>query len=89
MEDKKSMLILEDRHDLRITGVYEVLIFGETAAEFSTELGALQITGTGLHMEKLDLDQKEAHLKGQIISLYYPEDAPRERKKGMLSRLFS
>lgn len=88
MEEAKSGLIMEDRKDLRITGVFEVLIFGEEAAEFSTELGALQITGTNLHMEKLDLEKKEAHLTGKIISIYYPEEAPKE-KKGMLSRLFS
>ena len=79
---------MENRRNLRITGVSEVLIFGEAAAEFSTELGNLQITGTNLHMEKLDLEKKEAHLTGQIISLYYPEEAPKE-KKGRLSRLFS
>lgn len=88
MEETKNILIMENRRDLRITGVFEVLIFGESAAEFSTELGTLQITGTGLHMEKLDLEKKEVHLTGQIISLYYPEDAPKE-KRSRLSRLFS
>ncbi len=88
MEEKKNAIWTEERKSLHLTGVSEVLVFQETAAEFTTNLGKLQITGENLHMEKLDLESGQVHLTGKIISLYYPEDSF-EPKKRFLSRIFS
>ena len=87
MEENKGALSLEDRKLLRLTGITEVLTFRETEAEFSSCVGTLQITGEGMHMEKLDLETGDVVLTGLISSLYYPEDAQAERK-GLISRLF-
>ena len=86
MEEKKCSLSLENRKKLYLTGVTEIYSFRETEAEFATENGSLQITGEGMHMEKLDLDKGEVSLTGFIISLYYPDEITRE-KRGFFSRL--
>lgn len=75
MEEKKHSVHLDNRSRLTLTGVMEIKSFQETAAEFETSAGLLQITGTGMHMERLDLDSGEVELKGDFISLYYPDEA--------------
>ncbi len=88
MEEKKNLVVLEERRSLRLTGILEVVCFLEDRAELVTALGNLQITGAGLHMEKLDLEKGEVVITGLISSLYYPESAVTE-KKTIFSRLFS
>ena len=74
MEEKACSVLLEKRNHLSLTGVLEIKSFQESSAEFETCAGDLQITGEGIHMERLDLEQGEVELKGNFISLYYPED---------------
>jgi len=74
MEEKTCSVLLEERNRLTLTGVLEIKSFQESSAEFETCGGTLQITGEGIHMERLDLDRGEVELKGSFISLYYPEE---------------
>lgn len=85
MEEKKTTLSLTDRKVLHLSGVTEIFSFRETEAEFSTQSGTLQVTGQGMHMEKLDLEKGEVSLTGFIISLYYPDEETKETR-GLLSR---
>lgn len=87
MEEKKHSVQLDNRARLTLTGVTEIKSFQEATAEFETSAGLLQITGEGMHMERLDLDSGEVELKGNFISLYYPEEA-REASHGFWGRLF-
>ena len=73
MEEKTCSVLLENRSRLALNGVLEIKSFQESTAEFDTRQGLLQITGEGIHMERLDLDTGEVELKGNFISLYYPE----------------
>ncbi len=74
MEEKTCSVLLENRNRLSLTGILEIKSFQENSAEFDTRAGTLQITGEEIHMERLDLDQGEVELKGNFISLYYPDD---------------
>ena len=85
MEDAKCTVRLADQKELYLTGVKEILTFQETEAAVETLGGLLQITGEGLHMEKLDPEAGLAILTGRVISLYYPErEGPAQ--KGLFSR---
>ncbi|MBR3836590.1 MAG: sporulation protein YabP [Clostridia bacterium] len=88
MNESKHFLSLTDRTRLDLEGVRSVISFREEATELETALGTLQITGEGLHMEKLDLDDGKVILTGRIDSLYYPGE-PDENRKGIFRRLFS
>ena len=80
MEEKTCSVLLENRSHVLLTGILEIKSFQEASAEFDTCKGILQITGEQMHMERLDLDQGEVELKGNVISLYYPEEnAPRPK----------
>ena len=84
----ENRMELFDRKKLLITGVTDVLSFSDDQAEIETSLGTLQIGGSTLHMDLLDLDKKEARLSGQIDSLWYT-DHTGDQKAGFFSRLFS
>ncbi len=86
MEEKKSCISLDNRKVLNLSGVTEIFSFKETEAEFATLSGTLQVTGEGMHMEKLDLEKGEVSLTGLIASLYYPDEGTSERR-GFFSRL--
>ena len=88
MEEKKNQIVLEDRRNLHLTGIQEIVCFLEDRVELVTALGNIQITGSDLHMDKLDLEKGEAMITGLISSLYYPESGGSEKKK-LLSKLFS
>ncbi len=88
MEEKKHSLILSERKKLSLTGISEVESFHDNGVELQTDLGFLQITGTDLHVEKLDLERGEVVISGEVVSLYYPEEQ-RDRPKGIIRRLFS
>lgn len=88
MEEKQGAVRLDGRKKLSLTGVLEVVCFLEDHAEFATSEGALQITGEGLHMEKLDLEKGDVFVTGRVDSLFYPgQDEP--IRKGLFQKLFS
>ena len=83
-EEKRSVgahnLILEERGNLTITGVPDVDSFDE---EMVVEL---TVRGSGLHINKIDVEAGELSLEGQIDSLSYA-DQPAARG-GFFARMF-
>ena len=73
---------------MHLTGVLSVTSFHEDSAEFETLSGFCQITGKDLHMEKLDLEEGEVLLEGEVVSIYYPPNA-QDKGKSLFQRLFS
>lgn len=89
-EEKRSVgahnLILEERGNLTITGVEDVDSFDEEMVVVYTELGELTVRGSGLHINKIDVEAGELILEGQIDSLSYA-DQPAARG-GFFARMF-
>ena len=56
MEETRQTVELLDRKKLNIGSVTEIVSFRDNAAEVDTALGRLQITGSGLHVDKVDLE---------------------------------
>ena len=87
MEEKKNKMILEDRKSLYLSDITDVGSFQEDQAEFTGGLGVIQITGTGLHLERFDLEKGEVLLTGRIDSIWFPD--PEAKPKGSLfGRIF-
>lgn len=78
------ILTLDNRHELRATGVSNVDSFDEQTVVAYTSLGQLIIRGENLHIEKLSVETGELTLTGNVSSLAYAG----EEKHGGLSRLF-
>ena len=66
-------LTLNERKNLTMTGVTEVVSFDDTAVVLRTALGTLEIQGQQLQLKTLSIDGGQVAVDGHISSLYYEE----------------
>ena len=91
MEDKRMAraahtVNMEDRQRLSITGVSEIDMFDEYTVSLFTQMGGINVRGTGLHIISMSVDSGEILIEGNIDGLEYTESG--ESKSGFFSRLF-
>ncbi len=77
---------IDERARMSVTGVSDVESFNEQEVCLSTLAGLLHVDGSGLHITKLNLDEGQVLLEGDILALEY-EPLPTERR-GLFSRVF-
>ena len=77
-------LTLNERKNLTMPGVTEVLSFDETAVMMKTALGLLTVQGQDLKLKTLSLEGGQVAVDGHIAALVYEE--PREG--GLWQRLW-
>lgn len=77
-------LTLNERKNLTMTGVTEVVSFDDTAVVLHTSLGQLTVQGTGLQLKTLSLDGGQVAVDGNVVSLFYEEP----KQGGWKRRLF-
>jgi len=90
-EDKKIIrtrhsIIMENRRQLTITGVADIDSFDENVVVVFTDEGELTIKGSGLHINRIDVDSGDLLMAGEIEAMIYSENQP--RKGGFLAKLF-
>ncbi|HEX3027807.1 MAG TPA: sporulation protein YabP [Clostridia bacterium] len=86
---KIQNLILENREKLSISGVIDVESFNDECVIVDTELGVLIVRGEDLHINKLNLDNSELNIEGEIISCEYSDkDGSKSKGGSFLSRMF-
>ena len=78
-------VVMNERKQLTMTGVTEVVSFEETAVVLRTCLGTLMVHGRELQLKTLSLEGGQVAVDGHIAALIYEE--PRQGG-GWLSRLF-
>ena len=87
-EEKKQKLphsvILENRKAFTATGVSNVDSFDEQTIVAYTDLGELVVKGSGLHINRLNIETGELTLTGEVDSLTYTQG---RQNGGMLPRL--
>ncbi|MBA1334619.1 MAG: hypothetical protein HPY66_2523 [Firmicutes bacterium] len=89
MEDKKHNLSIESRNHLSTSGVKDIYSFDENKVVLDTTLGTLTIIGEGLHINKLNIDDGNLVVQGNISSCEYSESKNiRERGKGFFKKVF-
>lgn len=69
-------LTLNERRQLSMTGVSEVVSFDDTAVVLRTELGTLVIQGNGLQLKTLSLEGGQVVVEGSVSALHYEENRP-------------
>lgn len=69
----KHSVIMEQRENISITGVIDVISFDEEAIVSETEMGVLILKGLNLHVNRLNLEKGELDVDGEIFSLTYEE----------------
>ncbi len=77
-------LTLNERKDLTMTGVTEVVSFDDTTVVLRTCLGTLVVQGQQLQLKNLSQDGGQVAVEGHIEALTYEE----MRQGGIMRRLF-
>ena len=78
-------LILNERNNLSVSGVSEVVSFDDTAVVMRTGMGVLTVHGQQLQLKNLSLDGGMVAVEGNVAALIYEE--PRQ-DRGFLGRFF-
>jgi len=95
VEEKKTSkpkvqnLLLENREKLSVSGVIDVESFNDENVIIDTELGLLVVHGENLHISRLNLDNSELIVEGDIISCEYDDRGSGKSKGlGFLGKMF-
>ena len=76
-------LTLNQREELSLSGVTEVVCFDENAVVLKTNLGTLNVVGENLVLKTLSVEGGQVSVSGIICSLLYEEP----RQEGFFRRL--
>jgi sporulation protein YabP len=91
MTDDKNLpkiphnVIMESRKKLSVSGVTDIDSFDEQNIIAITEMGELTIRGWNLHITRLNLEQGELIVDGEVSSLTYTDTRP--QAKGFFSKV--
>jgi sporulation protein YabP len=88
IEDKRSVLLLENRKKLTINGVIEVINFNENQILLNTDVGTMIIKGQQLKMNKLDVQNGDVVITGKVDAFVYTSDKSKVKQDSIISRLF-
>ena len=80
---KNHSLTMESLRRAVLTGVNEVRGFDENQVTLMTENGEIALTGEGLHVTKLMLDEGQLAVEGKIDGVIYTQ---RTRRRGLFRR---
>ncbi|MCR2032880.1 sporulation protein YabP [Anaerofustis stercorihominis] len=91
--DNKSVtdqrLELYNRGNLKINDCLDVHNFNDETVVLETSLGMLTINGEDLKIEKLNLEDGEIALNGNIYAINYDDDIDfMEKSSGFFSKIF-
>lgn len=87
-EDNKGNIILENRKKMTLTGVKEVISFDDEKILLNTKLGTLTIKGSSLKMNKLDVQNGDVIINGEIYYVVYSVKEVKKQKESILGKLF-
>ena len=88
LEEPRGNVILENRKKLTLTGVEEVISFDDEKILLNTKLGFLTIKGSELKMNKLDVQNGDVIIVGNISSIVYSNKEIKKEKESIISKLF-
>lgn len=86
--EARANITLENRKRLFLTGVEEVMNFDDKVIALNTKLGFLTIKGYDLKMNKLDLQNGDVIIVGNVSSMVYSSKEVKKQSENLISKLF-
>ena len=86
-ENKPHTIKCDNRENVCVSGVSEVLSFDELSVVCQTPMGVLAIKGSGLKVSNLNTETGLLDVSGSVDSLTYTSGGGRS-KQSVLSRIF-
>ncbi|MDR1664890.1 MAG: sporulation protein YabP [Clostridiales bacterium] len=84
----RHSLLIDRRQSVVVSGMLDVISFDEETVIGETEMGVIIIRGGNLHVNKINLDNGELAVDGQITGINYEDNAGGGKGKSLLGRLF-
>ncbi|MBR5468631.1 MAG: sporulation protein YabP [Firmicutes bacterium] len=84
----KHRVSLDERENITVTGVTEVISFDEESIVCDTQMGVVVIHGSQMHITRLDLESGVIEAGGSIDSIEYTQMSMFDQKGGLLKRIF-
>lgn len=84
---KSHIVNIDNRQRVDITGVIEVITFNEQNVVLNTVLGGLNIKGKNMKVNKLNVDNGDMSIEGEVQSLTYVSKEVGE-KESFVKKLF-
>ncbi len=81
-------IVLENRERLNVTGINDILSFDDQVVILSTELGMLTVKGNELKINKLNIDESEVKIEGNISSISYSQNIEESKGESLFSKIF-
>lgn len=88
VEDFRGNIVLENRKKMTLSGVIEVISFDDEKIFLNTKLGPLTIKGNSLKMNKLDVQNGDIIIVGEIYYIVYSDKQAKREKESLIGRLF-
>ncbi|MEA4816670.1 MAG: sporulation protein YabP [Lachnospiraceae bacterium] len=86
--DIRHTVVMENREYVNVTGVSDVISFDEENIICETDMGTLIIKGEDLHVVKINLEDGDLMIEGNVIGLNYEESGSFGPKSSFLSKIF-
>jgi len=80
--------MMDNRSSITMTGVLDVVSFDMDMIVAETEMGVIVLKGNNLHVNKLNLQNGDINIDGEISSLMYEDDFSGNRKRSFFGGLF-
>ena len=80
--------IVKERAHVQIHGMTEVLSFDENNVSLATTSGNMNIEGSELRVNVLDVKEGTVTVDGHIDSIYYQDSEPTATSRGLFRQLF-
>ncbi|MCL2578318.1 MAG: sporulation protein YabP [Defluviitaleaceae bacterium] len=91
-EKKRSVsrhsLTIDRRESITVSGVTDVISFDEESVIGETEMGVIIIRGVNLHVKKINLENGELSVTGEIDGVTYENPGAAGKSKSFIGRLF-
>jgi sporulation protein YabP len=79
---------MENRKKLDISGVNNVITFNDINVVLQTTLGMLNLKGRDMRVNKLNVENGDMSIEGEIISMIYTtKDDTAGKKRSLLAKL--
>jgi len=89
MSEEKHEIKIDQRENVFVSGVNELISFDEENIIVDTQMDVLIIRGHGLHVTKLNLDNGELEIEGEIYEVRYEQQGVGQKNRAsFLKKIF-
>jgi len=89
VRSRSHMVMMENRQKVSITGVEDVESFDESSVMLVTDVGLISLHGRDLRINKLNTEEGQLIVEGDIVALEYSDQqGSRSKGSGFFDRLF-